>query len=143
MIKPTHKVGVSVLLTNACGELLLGRRTGTTASGLLSTPGGRLEIEEDFISCACREFKEETGADLCSPYVEIIGFKKHFRYGDHYIMFYAHATDYNGVIENTEPDKCAGWAWYDISKIEPGTCTEPEDILDIVRRRHSNDRRYV
>src|SRR5579863_6258018 len=54
-LKPRHAVGVSVLLAEN-GRLLLGRRKGNTAAGMLSTPGGRLELEEQPLYCAVREF---------------------------------------------------------------------------------------
>jgi ADP-ribose pyrophosphatase YjhB (NUDIX family) len=100
--KPRHAVGVSVLLIEN-GALLLGKRGPSTgaAQGWLSTPGGRLEIDESFEDCARREFKEETGATLYGR-LKILGYKKHFRFGEHYIMFYVFAPGHVGTIGNPE-----------------------------------------
>jgi 8-oxo-dGTP pyrophosphatase MutT (NUDIX family) len=127
--KPTLPVGVSVLLTNTRGELLLGRRKNNTASGLLSTPGGRVEPGEHLFECAAREFLEETGASISTAHLRFVDFKEHFRYGGHYIMFYVHATYHIGEIVNVEPNKCEGWNFVDTLSVLPSDCTEPPDVL--------------
>lgn len=135
--KPTYAVGCSVLLTNERGEILLGRRKNADAAGLYSTPGGRVEPNEDLLQTAMREFAEECGATLRGP-VEIVAWQEHFRYGNHYFMFYAHATAYTGEIRNCIPDKSDDWQWHSLAgvisgRIEP--CTEPIDVLVLVESR--------
>jgi 8-oxo-dGTP diphosphatase len=136
--KPLHKVGVSVLLIEN-DQILLGKRgpksTNVEARGMLSTPGGRLELEETFTDCAVREFKEETGAELAGN-LQIIGIRKHYRFGEHYIMVYILATDHVGEISNPEgDDKCEdGWRWFKPEWIlydSRVTVTEPGDILHL------------
>lgn len=127
--KPRHAVGVSVLLVEN-GRLLLGRRKNNTAAGMLSTPGGRLELEEDVPYCAVREFWEETGARIYSDDLKVVSVKKLSRFNDHYIMFYVLATHHDGEIRNTEPNKCEGWEWYTGYDLEGRTdITEPSDVL--------------
>lgn len=127
--KPTHPVAVSVLLTDWNGGVLLAKRKNNSGAGLLSTPGGRLELTETIEQCAAREFKEECGAELLD--FSVIGWREHFRFGNHYIMFYVLAKSYGGTITNCIPDKSEDWAFIKRSDITPGTCTEPEDILDL------------
>lgn len=128
-VKPRHAVGVSVLLVEN-GKLLLGRRKGGVAEGWLSTPGGRLEFEEDVPYCAVREFWEETGARIYSDDIKVIDVRKLSRFDDHYIMFYVLATKHDGVIANMEPKKCGGWQWYAGYELAGRTdVTEPSDIL--------------
>jgi 8-oxo-dGTP diphosphatase len=129
-LKPTHPVGVSVLLTNDKNQVLLGLRKNNSGAGYLSTPGGRLEIDENLYQCAAREFFEETGAALGA--VKIVAWKEHFRYNNHYIMFYAHAKLYAGTIKNCIPDKSEDWRWFDISQLNDNNCTEPADVLELV-----------
>lgn len=130
--KPRHAVGVSVLLVEN-GRLLLGRRKNNTAAGMLSTPGGRLELEEDVLNCAVREFYEETGARIHSDDLKVIDVKKLSRFNDHYIMFYVLATQHEGTIQNTEPDKCEGWDWYSGYDLAGRTdVTEPPEVLKLL-----------
>jgi 8-oxo-dGTP diphosphatase len=129
--KPMLPVGVSVLLVNEKeGTVLLGKRASSIPAGdMWSTPGGRIEVNENMYQCALREFKEETGAELVLGNLHVVGFKEHFRYGMHYIMFYIRASVYEGEIKNTQPDKCEGWQWWKFENIVLDHCTEPEDIL--------------
>jgi len=132
--KPKHAVGVSVLVVHD-GKLLLGKRLGDTATGLLSTPGGRLELEESVIYCAVREFHEETGARILPAQCEIIDARKHNRFGDQYVMFYVYTPYHEGTIGNPEPDKCAGWNFTSMLDFRPEECTEPTDVLAKVAQR--------
>lgn len=129
--KPTLPVGVSVLLTNERGQVLLAKRRNNSGAGLLSTPGGRLELTEDILQCAAREFREECLAELVGP-TAVIAWREHFRYGNHYIMFYVRARHYLGTIANGIPDKSEEWEWFNVEDIQPDTCTEPQDVLDLL-----------
>jgi 8-oxo-dGTP diphosphatase len=126
--KPKYAVGVSVLITKG-DSLLLGERTNTSAAGLLSTPGGRIEQEEDIFSCAVRETMEETGLSLTKELLRVVAWREHFRFGQHYFMFYVHAPQSFGTIENREPEKCKGWEWRKIGELKAEETTEPLEIL--------------
>lgn len=129
--KAKFSVGVSVLVVRD-NKLLLGRRINTgTLDGWLSTPGGRIEETEDMYAAARRELKEETGLD--SDALLVIGFKEHFRSGEHYFMFYLFASDVQGVPENKEPGKCEGWCWVEWDKVPLDECTEPLEILNMTQ----------
>jgi 8-oxo-dGTP pyrophosphatase MutT (NUDIX family) len=109
----------------------MGRRKNNSGAGLLSTPGGRLEKDETILQCARREFKEETGAELAGD-LKVIGWHEHFRFGNHYIMFYVHAREAVGIIHNVEPEKCEGWMSVHIENINLEDTTEPQDILNLL-----------
>jgi 8-oxo-dGTP diphosphatase len=133
--KAKFSVGVSVLVTRGT-KLLLGKRQNTsTADGLLSTPGGRLEENERLVDCGIREAHEEVGLIIERNAMEFIGFKEHMRYGKHYFMFYFWARSFAGEIINREPDKCEGWDWHEITEIQIEQCTEPPDVLIAVLSR--------
>lgn len=131
--KPRLPVGVSVLITHG-DYVLLGERINNTAAGLLSTPGGRVEENEDILSCAVRETVEETGILFSKDVLKVVAWREHFRYGQHYIMFYAHVeVDVwirLGTFENKEPEKCKGWSWYRIADLKQEFTTEPLEILN-------------
>lgn len=44
--------------------LVLGKRRGEPGKGTWALPSGYVEFEEDFVSAAIREAKEETGLDV-------------------------------------------------------------------------------
>ena len=46
------------------GQILLGQRTGEPGAGLWATPSGYIEYDEDFVSAAVREAREETGLEV-------------------------------------------------------------------------------
>jgi ADP-ribose pyrophosphatase YjhB (NUDIX family) len=57
-------VGVAVIIRDAAGRILMGRRAHGRYAGLWCIPCGRLEWDEDVREGAIREFKEETGLDV-------------------------------------------------------------------------------
>jgi ADP-ribose pyrophosphatase YjhB (NUDIX family) len=110
--------------------LLLAKRLNNSGAGLLSTPGGRVEYDETVEAAGAREFTEECGARLFKT--EMLGWRKHNRYGNHYLMFYIHATSWDGEIRNCIPDKSEDWAWFDLNDLNTSNCTEPSDIVQIL-----------
>ncbi len=55
--------GVVVVIEND-GAVLLGRRRGGFGAGKWGLPQGYVEYEEDYLTAAIREVKEETGLDV-------------------------------------------------------------------------------
>jgi len=53
---------VSLLIVDG-DQILLGRRSGHFGKGSWATPSGYIEYDEDFLTTAVREAKEETGLD--------------------------------------------------------------------------------
>jgi 8-oxo-dGTP diphosphatase len=53
-----------VVLIEKDGQVLLGRRSGSYAAGKWGLPQGFVEFDEDFLTGAIREVKEETGLDV-------------------------------------------------------------------------------
>lgn len=134
-LKPRLPVGVSVLITDHLGRVLLGKRTNNSGAGLFSTPGGRLEEHENMFQCAEREVLEEVDVHVKQRELHVLGFKEHFRFGNHYIMIYMHAARYYGVVKNTEPEKCESWDWHEIDSVDQTKCTEPAEILAHLKQR--------
>ncbi|MFC4426696.1 NUDIX domain-containing protein [Deinococcus navajonensis] len=64
--KPLDWTGVSALVMNAKGEVLLQRRTDTGGWG---TPGGIAEVGEALEDTLCRELQEGTGLVPLDPYL--------------------------------------------------------------------------
>ncbi|WP_368191922.1 NUDIX hydrolase [Aeromonas sp. s8] len=107
------RVGVGVILTNAQGQVLLGKRKGSHAP-YWSIPGGHLELGESFESAAIREVAEETGLEIHGP--EVVAVTNNLETlresGLHYISVTLHAKA-DGEPQLLEPEKCEGWVWCD------------------------------
>ncbi|MGL5775257.1 MAG: nucleotide triphosphate diphosphatase NUDT15, partial [Aeromonas veronii] len=107
------RAGVGVILTNAQGQVLLGKRKGSHAP-YWSIPGGHLELGESFESAAIREVAEETGLEIHGPEVVAVtnNLETRRESGLHYISVILHARA-EGVPQLLEPEKCEGWVWCD------------------------------
>jgi 8-oxo-dGTP diphosphatase len=53
-----------VVLIEKDGQVLLGKRAGGFGKGKWGLPQGYIEFDEDFLTAAIREVKEETGLDV-------------------------------------------------------------------------------
>ena len=53
-----------VVLVEKDGQVLLGRRSGSYGAKKWGLPQGFIEFDEDFLTAAIREVKEETGLDV-------------------------------------------------------------------------------
>jgi ADP-ribose pyrophosphatase YjhB (NUDIX family) len=53
-----------VVLIEKDGQVLLGRRSGSYGAKKWGLPQGFIEFDEDFLTAAIREVKEETGLDV-------------------------------------------------------------------------------
>lgn len=109
------RVGIGVLVFRD-GKILLGKRKGSHAAGLYGGPGGHLEHMESFAECARREAKEEVGIEIENiQFLCLTNFQDHAP--KHYVDIGLTAQWKSGEPTILEPDKCDGWAWYDIDNI--------------------------
>ncbi|KAL0925042.1 hypothetical protein M5K25_003348 [Dendrobium thyrsiflorum] len=126
------QVGVAVFLLKS-SSILLGRRLSSVGCGTFALPGGRLEFGESFEECARREVKEETGMDVAR--VEILTVVNMVALDGpgptHFVTIIARAemADLGQSPANMEPDKCAGWAWYEWAKLPKPLFGPLEDLF--------------
>lgn len=113
--------GIGVIIVNAQGQILLGKRCGTHAP-FWSIPGGHLEAGETFEQCAQREIAEETGLQITTP--AFIGVSNNLQTwrteGKHTVSICMLVQHPGGEAELKEPEKCAEWRW-----CSPNTLPEP------------------
>ncbi|ARZ00462.1 nucleotide triphosphate diphosphatase NUDT15 [Yersinia ruckeri] len=111
-------VGVGVIMVNAQGLILLGKRCGKHAP-YWSIPGGHLEAGESFEQCAVREVAEETGLLIQQP--QVIALTNNIATwqaeGKHTVSVCLLAKYSGGEVENKEPEKCEQWIWCDPAKL--------------------------
>lgn len=116
--KAKVKVSVGVMIFNKEKKVLLGKRLGIHGKGEYAFPGGKVEVGETFIKTAIRETKEETNLTLIDP--KVIAFSNNLlieKYNNQWVTIYLQVQDYEGELENVEPDKCEGWKWYDLNNL--------------------------
>ncbi len=116
-----QNVGVAVVLRHH-GCILLGKRKGGHGAGLYACPGGWLERDELVVDGALRELEEETGFQR--SYGATVNVTPHYTHDVSSNCMAVFATvDIPARVTWTpklmEPDKCEGWAWYDVERMPP------------------------
>lgn len=129
--KPLHIVGSTVCIVHDRKALLGLKKVGETA-GLWSSLGGRIELQESRFDCAVREVKEECGLIIDPKDLNEWGVREWFRYGMHYFIFYFVCRRFTGEPKNMEPNVFETIEWVPVKAINPLTCTEPIELLEVL-----------
>ncbi len=98
---------VSILVVEG-DRVLLGRRGGHPGKGTWSLPSGYVEYEDDFLTAAVREVREETGLDveLCSLLNVVSSFvSPHF----HFLGLYLAARIVGGTLKAGDDLEAVEW----------------------------------
>lgn len=127
------RVGTGIIVVKD-KKVLVGRRKGSHAAGLISFPGGHLDFGETWDACVLRELAEECGEDFkvaVVPALTKIDFEGRFRLhldwfvtndilpeGKHYITIFLVAEWVSGEPVNMEPHKCEGWEWLTFEELK-------------------------
>lgn len=119
------RVGMGILVMRA-GRVLLGQRRGSHGAGCYAAPGGHLEFGESFAEAARREVREETGLEITRLRLLSVG-NYLFDGTRHYVDVDFACEAPHGEPQLREPEKCAGWAWYDIDQL-------PEPLFIVTQR---------
>ncbi len=118
MARYTSCVDLHLILRDEAGHILLGRRQNTGwADGLFGLPSGHLEDGESATAGAAREGEEETGVLIKTGNLRLVHVMHHRTDSGRMALFFE-ASDWAGEITNTEPDKCAGWAFHDLAQLD-------------------------
>lgn len=115
------KVVISVMVQKE-GKILLNLRKGSFASEQYGTPGGKLEGMETFQECAERECAEEAGITIGK--IRFMAVMNNLIHNPHHFVSVIVAADWvGGEPQVLEPEKCAGWDWYEMDHL-PSPLTE-------------------
>ncbi|RDA85926.1 hypothetical protein CP532_0825 [Ophiocordyceps camponoti-leonardi (nom. inval.)] len=108
---PLH--GVSAIVTNPEGKLLVGTRIASHGAGSWQLPGGHVEKDEGILACAAREVEEETGLQVQPTRVVDTTYDLFSEDAKHYITWFVvcELKDDNAMPGNLEPEKCGVWTW--------------------------------
>lgn len=126
--------GVVILIT-ADERVLLGRRAASSyAPGQWCLPGGFIEFEEDFLTAAIRETREETGFDV--EITSILSVMSNFlREGLHTLVVVLEATIVGG--EAVPGDDITELGWFPLEGPFPEMAFEADHHI-ILRYRKSS-----
>lgn len=98
---------VSVVILDG-DRVLLGRRGGHPGKGTWSFPSGYIEYEDDFLSTAVREAKEETGLDVeIGALVNVISSFVSPKF--HFLGLYVTGRVVGGELEAGDDLEAVGW----------------------------------
>ena len=133
-------VGVGVLVVRPSdGFVLVGRRKGAHGSGTWALPGGWLEKNEDFLTCALRELEEETGLLSCDVHAEqglVVPTVANnvMDKGVHSVTVFVRFDLTSNVaaakVRICEPEKCFEWRWVSPSAALPQPMFPPLEHLE-------------
>lgn len=122
------KIGTAIVILNSKGQILMGRRLYEPLG--YSLPGGHLEFGETLNECGIREVREEVGVEIENVEIKTIGENLFPDKKYHSISIFIFSTiKINQTIKNPEPTNCAGWSWFDLSKIPKNLSFNYEPIF--------------
>ena len=114
-----HKItgDVHLLLFDADGQVLFGCRHNTGfEDGSWHVPAGHLEAGESVVQALIREAKEEAGVTIASEDVEFAHIMHNSSSGGRAAFFFA-VRQWDGELENREPEKCSELAWFPLDAL--------------------------
>lgn len=110
-------IDLHLILRDEHGRVLLGERQNTGwADGQLGLPSGHLEDGEAARAGAAREAEEETGVLIKTDELRLVHLMHHYTNSGRVALFFE-VRSWTGEITNTEPDKCAGWNFHDLTDL--------------------------
>ncbi|MGY0500787.1 NUDIX hydrolase [Nocardia sp. FBN12] len=116
-------VGVHLVLFDAQGRVLLGRRVNTGfGDGLFHVPAGHLEMGESAVAALIRETREEVGVEIEACDIEFA----HVLHSAGRVQMFFTVRRWTGLVANREPEKCSELEWFDPARL-------PHEIVDYCR----------
>lgn len=112
------KHGVSLVLLNNQGQVLLSQRLATTHSGYWTGPGGRVEDGEEPFKALLREVQEEAGLDLSRNIIEKLIETEQWSLSNYPYILHGYMTTIRTGQQpkRMEPEKHSDWVWVDVDK---------------------------
>ncbi len=118
-------VAVHLLLLKENKILLLRRFNTGYEDGNYSVCAGHVESDELYFDAMIREAKEEIGITLTSEQLKTVQVM-HRKSNESRIDYFFVASEWDGVIQNMELDKCDELKWFDIYDL-------PSNIIPYIR----------
>lgn len=146
-IRHTNVVSSYLVLTND-NKVLLTRRFQTGyEDGKYSLPAGHVEAGENFTDCVIREALEEVGVSVQQNQLTVAHVMHRqsdfLKNSDHNpqlatqnerVDVFFVATNWQGKIENKEPEKCDHIEWFDFDSLPANTIPYIKFALDNIKK---------
>jgi ADP-ribose pyrophosphatase YjhB (NUDIX family) len=118
------------------GRVVLGVRKAQPGAGKWALPSGYIEFDEDFLSAARREFRDETGLEVEIRSVLHVA-SSFLTPEDHFFYMYLEAAVTGGELHHG--DDLAEVAWFALDGPLPDLAfQEDADVLEAYRRNELN-----
>ncbi len=115
-------------------KFLLQKRIGRYMGGKYSLPAGHLEAGETAMHAIIREAYEEIGIELRQEHLHMVHIMHRKNPDREYVDFFMEAHEWNGAIENKEPEKCEELAWFDADFLPDNMVPEVRSALECIGR---------
>ena len=138
MAKERHKiVPSSYLALIKDNKILMQRRFNTGyEDGKYGLPAGHVEAKENFTSAVIIEIKEEIGVTLSPGSLKVNHVMS--RYGgeeNERIDIFFTTENWDGKIENKEPNKCDDLSWFDLDNMPENTIPYVRHAIECVKNK--------
>ncbi len=119
---------VFVLFVRGPRVLLALRENTGYADGLWNLPSGKVEPEEELLTAAVREAREEVAVEVTAARLATV---VHVRRPSERarVGFFFEAVSWNGTPSNAEPHKCGGLRWSRVDELPEST--EPYTVAGL------------
>ncbi|WP_028552615.1 NUDIX hydrolase [Paenibacillus sp. UNC451MF] len=112
--------------------LLLKRQNTGFADGKWSVVAGRIDGNEEVVSAAIREAREEAGVIIDPSEIKVVGVMHRKNTSSEWIDFYLLVNSWQGMITNAEPHKCEELKWFSLREL-------PDNIIPYIRKAIERD----
>ncbi|WP_282942056.1 NUDIX domain-containing protein [Paenibacillus sp. RC67] len=107
--------------------LLLKRQNTGFMDGKWSVVAGRMDGNEEVVSAAIREAKEEAGVDIDPSEIKVVGVMHRKNTSSEWVDFYLLVNTWRGTITNVEPHKCEELRWFSLREL-------PNNMIPYIRK---------
>jgi 8-oxo-dGTP diphosphatase len=118
-------------------KILLLRRFNTGyEDGKYSMVAGHVDPNETFTNCIIREAKEEAGIIIKNSALEVVHVMHRKSIDDEErIDIFLLAKNYDGEIENKEPNKCDDLSWFDLDNLPENTILHIKEAITNIKNK--------
>jgi ADP-ribose pyrophosphatase YjhB (NUDIX family) len=116
-------------------NVLLGKRCNTGyADGFWHVPGGHMEKGENILDALIREMEEEIGIQIDPTGIDLAHAVHDNGTNEGRMQMFFTIQDWDGEIENKEPEKCEGLDWFPIDNLPEKTVPYAKQAIELSQK---------